>query len=68
MLWCWRRAVVVRRGPFKPGRLATIAGPGSRGGAAANKRQRCMTVMVQEFCELGTLKDALSKKKGGLDK
>lgn len=57
------------RGPFKPGRLATVSGPGSRGGAGAtNKRQRCMTVMVQEFCELGTLKDVLSKKKAGFDK
>lgn len=50
-------------------RLAKIssgAGPGSRGGGGRS-RQRNMTVMVQEFCDGGTLKDALSKRKFGLD-
>nr|ADI46886.1 PKY1f [Volvox carteri f. nagariensis] len=58
-------------GNLKPGRLAAKlgrggGGGGGGGGGARGARQRFMTVMVQEFCELGTLKDALSRRKHGL--
>ncbi|GAX81008.1 hypothetical protein CEUSTIGMA_g8443.t1 [Chlamydomonas eustigma] len=49
-------------------KLSTAAGPGgNRGGGSARGRQRNMTVMVQEYCDGGTLKDALNKKRFGLD-
>nr|BCL66083.1 protein tyrosine kinase [Volvox africanus] len=53
-------------GNLQPGRLAAKLGRGGGGGGARGGRQRFMTVMVQEFCELGTLKDAVSKRKHGL--
>lgn len=54
------------------GRWAKMGGGGGRGGGGGSlggrgRRQRCMTVMVQEFCELGTLRDAINKRKHGLD-
>ncbi|GLI62921.1 protein tyrosine kinase [Volvox africanus] len=53
-------------GSLQPGRLAAKLGRGGGGVGARGGRQRFMTVMVQEFCELGTLKDAVSKRKHGL--
>ncbi len=57
-------------GNMAAGRLAKM-GAGGRGGGGylggRGRRQRCMTVMVQEFCELGTLRDAINKRKHGLD-
>ncbi|GLC41007.1 hypothetical protein PLESTB_000952900 [Pleodorina starrii] len=58
-------------GSLQPGRLAAKlsrrgGGGGMGGGGRGGGRQRFMTVMVQEFCELGTLKDALGKRKHGL--
>ena len=48
-------------------KISTAAGPaGSRGGGG-KARQRNMTVMVQEYCDGGTLKDALTKQRFGLD-
>nr|BCL66152.1 protein tyrosine kinase [Volvox reticuliferus] len=53
-------------GNLQPGRLAAKLGRGGCGVGTRGGRQRFMTVMVQEFCELGTLKDAVSKRKHGL--
>ena len=50
----------------KLSKISSAAGPGNRGGAAGKARQRNMTVMVQEFCDGGTLKDALKKQTFGL--
>jgi serine/threonine protein kinase len=50
-------------------KLSSAAGPGGNrgGGGTARGRQRNMTVMVQEYCDGGTLKDALHKKRFGLN-
>lgn len=55
-------------GPINSSRLANLAVGKKQGhGRNAAGRERCMTVIVQEFCVLGTLKDALLRKKAGLD-
>ncbi|MEW5303808.1 MAG: hypothetical protein WDW36_006463 [Sanguina aurantia] len=55
-------------GPINSSRLANLAVGKKQGhGRNAAGRERCMTVIVQEYCVLGTLKDALVRKKAGLD-
>jgi hypothetical protein len=53
-------------GPLHAGGLAAKLGRGGAGGGGRGGRPRLMTVMVQELCEHGTLRDALSKRKLGL--
>lgn len=57
-------------GRLQPGRLAAKLGRGGGGMGGSSRggggRQRFMTVMVQEFCELGTLRDAINRRKHGL--
>lgn len=55
-------------GAMDAARLSKVSGAPGRTMGGAKGRQRQMTIMVQEFCEMGTLKDALSKRKFGLTK
>lgn len=49
-------------------RLSKVAAAGPGRTARGAGRTRKMTVMVQEYCEGGTLKEAMTKGRFGLDR